>query len=103
MLLIRAVMMRRHATQPSASLQSPPACSGSVESTKPLYVMQCAHHSCTRVFMACAVLIASQVYGSGTGDEELLLHVMNAARAPLWLLSKPWLQQGTCCDASQAA
>jgi len=44
--------------------------------------------------MVCAVLIVSQVYGSGTGDEELLLHVMNAAQAPLWLLSKPWLQQG---------
>jgi hypothetical protein len=35
-----------------------------------------------------------QVHGGGTGDEELLLHVMNAAQAPLWLLSKPWLQQG---------
>jgi len=41
----------------------------------------------------------SQVHGSGTGDEELLLHVMTAAQAPLWLLSKPWLQQGTWCDA----
>jgi hypothetical protein len=47
----------------------------------------------------------TQVHGGGTGDEELLLHVMNAAQAPLWLLSKPWLQQGaqkkclsaTCC------
>jgi hypothetical protein len=35
-----------------------------------------------------------QVFGGGTGDEELLLHLLSAAQAPLWLLSKPWLQQG---------
>jgi hypothetical protein len=44
-----------------------------------------------------------QVYGGGTGDEELLLHIMNAARAPLWLLSKPWLHQGLPRDVSDRA
>jgi hypothetical protein len=50
------------------------------------------NHCCGRVYTV-------QVYGGGTGDEELLVHVMDAAQAPLWLLSKPWLQQGACLGA----